>query len=163
MSVIMLIRVCQGLPGWWGYDKATRFKMKKGFNPVRTAEGWQVSTPPMILMAMHKAALDIFMEAGMEKLLKKGSMLSDYLIWLLREINKNAGREILEILTPSSKGCQVSLLVKTNPKQIFEQLIENGIFADWREPDVIRVAPVPLYNTFTEVFNFSEVMKKLTA
>jgi len=122
-----------------------------------------VSTPPVILMAMHKAALDIFMEAGMENLLKKGSMLSDYLIYLFREINKNAGKEIIEILTPLSKGCQVSLRVKNNPKQIFEQLMENGIFADWREPDVIRVAPVPLYNTFTEVYNFSEVMKKLTA
>jgi len=149
--------------GWWGHNKATRFLMKKGFDPVHSAEGWQVSTPPVVLMAMHKAALDIFMEAGMENLLKKGNMLSDYLIYLFTEINKNAGKEIIEILTPLSKGCQVSLRVKNNPKQIFEELMENGIFADWREPDVIRVAPVPLYNTFTEVYNFSEVMKKLTA
>ena len=151
------------LAGWWGYDKATRFMMKKGFKPINTAEGWQVSTPPIILMAAHKAALDIFEEAGMQNLINKGSRLSDYLIWLVNEINNNAGKTLIEVLTPSSKGCQVSLLVKRNPKQIFDQLMENGIFADWREPDVIRVAPVPLYNTFTEVFNFSQVMKKLTA
>ena len=151
------------LSGWWGYDKASRFKMKKGFKPMGTAEGWQVSTPPIILMAAHKAALDIFMEAGMDNLVQKGSRLSDYLIHLIGGVNKNAGRELIRILTPASKGCQVSMIVRHKPRQIFEQLMENGIFADWREPDVIRVAPVPLYNTFTEVYIFSEVMKKLTA
>lgn len=151
------------LAGWWGYDKANRFKMKKGFKPIGTAEGWQVSTPPIMLMAAHKAALDIFMEAGMDNLVQKGSRLSDYLIHLINNINKNAGIELIRILTPLSKGCQVSLKVMHNPWQIFEQLMANGIFADWREPDVIRVAPVPLYNTFTEVYIFSEVMKKLTA
>jgi kynureninase len=101
--------------------------------------------------------------AVIRNLIKKVSLLSDYLIYLINEINNNAGKTLIEVLTPSSKGCQVSLLVKRNARQIFDQLMENGIFADWREPDVIRVAPVPLYNTFTEVFNFSEVMKKLTA
>jgi kynureninase len=151
------------LAGWWGYEKATRFMMKKGFKPINSAEGWQVSTPPIILMAAHKAALEIFQEAGMQNLIKKGSRLSDYLIYMINEINNSAGKTLIEVLTPLSKGCQVSLLVRHNPRQIFEQLMENGIFADWREPDVIRVAPVPLYNTFTEVFKFCEVMKKLTA
>ena len=151
------------LAGWWGYDKATRFMMRKGFKPINTAEGWQVSTPPILLMAAHKASLDIFEEAGIQNLVEKGKRLSDYLIYLINEINISAGDERIRVLTPSSKGCQVSMLVKHNPRQIFEQLMENGIFADWREPDVIRVAPVPLYNTFTEVFKFSEVMKKLTA
>ena len=151
------------LAGWWGYDKASRFKMKKGFKPVGTAEGWQVSTPPIILMAAHKAALDIFMEAGMDNLVQKSKRLSDYLIHLINDVNKNAGSELITVLTPLSKGCQVSMMVKHKPRQIFEQLMENGIFADWREPDVIRVAPVPLYNTFNEVYIFSEVMKKLTA
>src|SRR5205085_11200219 len=132
------------LAGWWGYENDTRFKMNKGFKPVNTAEGWQVSTPPIVLMAMHKASLDIFMEAGMDNLVKKGKMLSDYLIHLIGEINNNAGKQVIEILTPSSRGCQVSLVVKHNAKQVFEQLMKNGIFADWREPDVIRVAPVPL-------------------
>jgi kynureninase len=151
------------LAGWWGYDKETRFMMKKGFRPVNSAEGWQVSTPPIILMAAHKAALDIFEEAGMQNLVRKGNRLSDYLINLINGINEKAGKRLIEVLTPDSKGCQVSLLVKHNARHVFEQLMQNGIFADWREPDVIRVAPVPLYNTFTEVFNFSEVMKKLTA
>ena len=151
------------LAGWWGYEKQSRFKMKKGFKPMNTAEGWQISTPPITLMAAHKAALDIFTEAGMYNLITKGKKLSDYLIHLINEINSNASTNLIEVLTPASKGCQVSLLVKHNPRQIFEQLMENGIFADWREPDVIRVAPVPLYNTFTEVYRFSEVMKKLTA
>jgi kynureninase len=155
-----------GLPrlaGWWGYDKSTRFMMKKGFSPTATAEGWQVSTPPIMLMAAHKAALDIFEEAGINNVLKKGHRLSDYLIYLVNEINRNAGESLIKVLTPSSKGCQVSLLVKHNARQLFGLLMENGIFADWREPDVIRVAPVPLYNTFTEVYRFSEVMKKLIA
>jgi kynureninase len=151
------------LAGWWGYDKATRFMMKKGFKPINTAEGWQVSTPPILLMAAHKAALDIFDEAGITNLIEKSKRLSDYLIYLINDINSGAADEAIRVLTPSTKGCQVSLLVMQNPRQIFEQLLENGIFADWREPDVIRVAPVPLYNTFTEVFTFSEVMKKLIA
>lgn len=151
------------LAGWWGYDKATRFMMKKGFKPIHTAEGWQVSTPPIMLMAAHLASLEIFEEAGMDKLVKKATRLSDYLIQLINQINIESGRQLITILTPPSRGCQVSLLVKNNPGQIFDQLMENGIFADWREPDVIRVAPVPLYNTFTEVYHFSEVMKKLTA
>jgi kynureninase len=151
------------LAGWWGYDKETRFMMKKGFRPVNSAEGWQVSTPPIILMAAHKAALDIFEEAGIQDLVRKGNRLSDYLIYLINGINDEAGKPLIEVLTPASKGCQVSLRVKHKARQVFEKLMENGIFADWREPDVIRVAPVPLYNTFTEVFNFSEVMKKLTA
>ena len=116
-----------------------------------------------MLMAAHKAALDIFEEAGINNLLKKGQRLSDYLIYLVNEINRNAGESLIKVLTPSSKGCQVSLLVKHNARQLFGLLMENGIFADWREPDVIRVAPVPLYNTFTEVYDFSEVMKKLIA
>lgn len=151
------------LAGWWGYEKSTRFLMKKGFKPIHTAEGWQVSTPPIMLMAAHIASLEIFEEAGIANLIKKGNRLSDYLIHLVNQINIDSGNELIKVLTPHSRGCQVSLHVKRNPRQIFDQLMENGIFADWREPDVIRVAPVPLYNTFTEVYRFAEVMKILTA
>jgi kynureninase len=147
------------LAGWWGYKKATRFKMEKGFRPEPTAAGWQLSTPPMILFAAHKAALQIFEEAGMERLVKKGKQLSDYLMFLLTSIKSDN----IEILTPASKGCQVSLLFKTRGRDIFDKLSSEGIFADWREPDVIRVAPVPLYNTFEEVYHFYEVIKKLSA
>lgn len=150
------------LAGWWGYEKSTRFLMKKGFKPIHTAEGWQVSTPPIMLMAAQLASLEIFEQAGIANLLKKGRQLSGYLIHLINQINIDAGSELIKVLTPAHRGCQVSLLVTRNPRQIFDQLMENGIFADWREPDVIRVAPVPLYNTFTEVYRFAEVMKKLT-
>lgn len=149
------------LAGWWGYEKENRFKMKKGFKPVASAEGWQVSTPPMILYAAHKASLEIFKEAGMDNLAVKGQQLSDYLIFLLNEINAVHPDHSIEIITPLSKGCQVSVLFKQNGRQIFERLSINGIFADWREPSVIRVAPVPLYNTFEEVFNYTRVIKTL--
>lgn len=149
------------LAGWWGYEKENRFKMKKGFKPVASAEGWQVSTPPMILYAAHKASLEIFKEAGMDNLAVKGQQLSDYLIFLLNEINAVHPDHPIEIITPLSKGCQVSVLFKQNGRQIFERLSINGIFADWREPSVIRVAPVPLYNTFEEVFNYTGVIKTL--
>ena len=147
------------LAGWWGYEKETRFKMQQGFKPVLSAEGWQLSTPPMILLAAHKASLDIFNEAGMENLVTRGRQLSDELIKQLKAINSDN----IKILTPSEKGCQVSMLIKNNGKQLFDKLSGEGIFADWREPDVIRVAAVPLYNTFEEVNQFAGVIKKILA
>lgn len=147
------------LAGWWGYEKTTRFKMEKGFRPDAGASGWQLSTPPVILLAAHNSSLEIFRKAGMERLVRKGRQLSDYLVYLLTNINSPD----IEILTPESRGCQVSILIKKGGRQVFDKLREEGIFADWREPDVIRVAPVPLYNTFEEVHRFSEVIKKLTA
>ena len=153
----------QRLGGWWGYNKETRFKMEKGFKPVMSAEGWQLSTPPMILFACHKAALEIFEEAGLEKLFSKGQQLSNYLLFLLNEINRHSKDKSIEILTPQTetdKGCQVSMLVLKDGIKIFEELGKQGIFADWREPNVIRVAPVPLYNRFEEVWKFVEVLSK---
>jgi kynureninase len=143
--------------GWWGYNRATRFKMAKGFKPEGTAEGWQLSTPSILLYAAHRTSLQIFEEAGMEELAKKGRQLSDCMIDLLKDEQK------LEIITPQSKGCQVSMIIKNNGRQLFHNLSAEGIFADWREPDVIRVAAVPLYNTFEEVRKFSQVIKKLLA
>jgi kynureninase len=149
------------LAGWWGYDRATRFDMRKGFRSMPTAEGWQLSTPPIVLMAMHKAALDIFDEAEMTCLVAKGKQLSDYLVHLLDLINQQAGEELIKILTPSQKGCQVSMMISSGTKYIFEQLTANGIFVDWREPGVIRAAPVPLYNKFSEVHSFYQALRKL--
>ncbi len=147
------------LAGWWGCEKETRFKMLQGFKPVLSAEGWQLSTPPIILMAAHKASLDIFEEADMAALARHGKEYSDLLISLLGEISS----PLIEILTPDSRGCQVSMLIKKNGRQIFDQLAQQGIFADWREPDVIRVAPVPLYNTTEEITQFINVLKKIIA
>jgi kynureninase len=152
------------LAGWWGYDKATRFKMQKGFKPVLSAEGWQLSTPSPVLFATHKAALEIFEEAGMNALVKKSKLLSDYLFFVLDEVNAAQPEKIIEIITPRNekgKGCQVSMLMLKRGRGVFDELSRSGIFTDWREPDVIRIAPVPLYNTFEEVWTFGETLQKI--
>jgi kynureninase len=154
------------LAGWWGTDKHERFQMKKEFNPIPTAEGWQISNTQVLSMAPHLASLEIIEEAGFEKILEKGKNLSAYLLSILNEINAASPKKILEIITPQSEsehGCQVSMLMLENGKEIFEFLNKNGVIADWREPNVIRVAPVPLYNTFEEIFEFGEIVKKYLA
>ncbi len=148
--------------GWWGYTKATRFKMEKGFEPIPTAEGWQLSNAPVLSMAAHKASLDIFEKAGMENLFAKGKLLSDYLLFIIDDINKTASKKLIEVITPRGeheKGCQVSMLMLQRGKEVFDALLQQGVIADWREPNVIRVAPVPLYNTFTDVFTFGQIVK----
>jgi kynureninase len=150
--------------GWWGHTKDTRFKMKKGFEPIPTAEGWQLSNAPILSMAAHKASLDIFDKAGMDNLIAKGKLLSDYLFYILAEINAGLAKKLIELITPendSDKGCQVSMLMLEKGKEVFEALKQHGVLADWREPNVIRVAPVPLYNTFTDVFTFGQIVKTI--
>jgi len=148
--------------GWWGHTKDTRFKMEKGFEPIPTAEGWQLSNAPILSMAAHKASLDIFEEAGIENLIAKGQQLSDYLFFILYEINSSSKEKLIEVITPAGKnekGCQVSMQMLQKGKEVFEALKQHGVLADWREPNVIRVAPVPLYNTFSDVFTFGEIVK----
>ena len=152
------------LAGWWGYEKATRFKMEKGFKPIETAEGWQLSNAPILSMAAHKAALDLFEDAGMEALIAKGKLLSSYLFFIIDEINAGAKNKLIEIITPrhdKERGCQVSLLMLEKGKEVFDALKQHGVLADWREPNVIRVAPVPLYNTFMDVFTFGQIVKAI--
>jgi kynureninase len=152
------------LAGWWGQQKATRFKMEKEFDPIPTAEGWQLSNAPVLSMAAHKASLDIFHEAGIEKLISKGKQLSSYLLFVLGEINASVTENIIEIITPQNeneRGCQVSMLMLQNGKNIFEALKKDGVIADWREPNVIRVAPVPLYNSFEDIYKFGEIISKM--
>ena len=151
----------QRLAGWWGYKKETQFLMQKGFEPQPDASGWQLSTPSPMLYAAHKAALELFVQAGLPKLYAKGRQLSDYLLYLLADLNSAYQNQFISILTPAKqleKGCQVSLLMLQHRKKVFDHLANNGVFADWREPDVIRVAPVPLYNTFEEVWHFVRIM-----
>jgi kynureninase len=148
--------------GWWGYDKATRFKMEKGFKPIPTAEGWQLSTPSLLLYASHKAALDIFEQAGWESLRAKRRLLNNYLWFILDEVNKCTAQKTIEFITPRDeheRGCQVSMLVLERGREIFEELTHQGVIADWREPNVIRIAPVPLYNTFEEVWSFGNIIQ----
>lgn len=149
--------------GWWGYKKEDRFLMHKGFVPAASAEGWQLSTPSPLLFAAHVASLQIFERAGIEAVLEKGKTLSDFLLFLIQDIcAEKAGA--IQILTPAhAKGCQVSLLIPNTGRQVFDKLTKAGIFADWREPDVVRVAPVPLYNTFSEVYQLAQVLRQALA
>ena len=152
------------LAGWWGYEKATRFQMEKGFKPIPTAEGWQLSNAPVLSMAAHKASLDIFSSAGMEKLLLKGNQLNNYLLFILDEINAGLNEKMIEVITPrndNEKGCQVSMLMLKKGREVFDALKQQGVLADWREPNVIRVAPVPLYNTYLDVFSFGQMVKAI--
>lgn len=149
------------LAGWWGYQLKQRFKMEKGFVPENGAEGWQVSTSPILLMATHKAALKVMNNAGFEKLRKKSLLLTAYLEFIIQEVNQKAKVEFFKIITPSdpeSRGCQLSLICKENGKAFFDALVKENIIGDWREPNVIRISPVPLYNKFEEVYQLGQVL-----
>ncbi len=144
--------------GWWGHDKQTRFLMGDEFRPMRGAEGWQISNPPILQMAALRASLEIFHEAGISNLRLKSKVLTGYLEFLLTEIDT----ERIEIITPDDpeqRGCQLSIRVRESDHSLFDAISEAGVIADWREPDVIRVAPVPLYNSFTDVYKFSRILR----
>ncbi len=146
------------LAGWWGHDKETRFLMDDEFVPIKGAEGWQLSNQPILLLASLRASLDIFEEAGMKNLIEKSRRLTGYLEFLLNEFHD----ERISVITPSDenqRGCQLSIRVKDADKKLFKAISERGVIADWREPDVIRVAPVPLYNSFLDVWKFVEILK----
>ena len=150
--------------GWWGYKKESRFKMDKGFEPIPTAEGWQLSNAPILSMAAHKASLDIFEEAGLDRLHEKRKLLSGYLHFVLNDINSRQTEKLLEIITPANereRGCQVSILMLKRGKEIFDELTKQGVIADWREPNVIRIAPVPLYNSFDDVWRFGNIINSI--
>ena len=143
--------------GWWGHNKENRFKMPDEFNAIKSAEGWQLSNPPILSLAAIRASLSIFDEVGMNKLVKKSKKLTDYLLFLLNRIETDR----IEIITPEERGCQISIRVKNGNKELFDKITEKGVIADWREPDVIRVAPVPLYNSFSDVFNFYNILNSV--
>jgi kynureninase len=147
--------------GWWGHDKDSRFKMEKGFVPMSTAEAWQMSNAPVLSMAAHKASIDIFDEVGMDALVSKAEKLTGYLEFIVDDINTALDKK-LEIITPRDKkqrGCQLSIVAHGRGKELFNKLTEAGIISDWREPNVIRCAPVPLYNSFEDVYRFGEILK----
>ncbi|QQS33966.1 MAG: kynureninase [Acidobacteriota bacterium] len=144
--------------GWWGHDKETRFLMGPEFVPLAGAEGWQLSNPPIFQLAALRASLEIFDGATMPALREKSIALTGYLERSLRQIESDR----IEIITPSDpaqRGCQLSIRVRNADKSLFEAITGRGVFADWREPDVIRVAPVPLYNTFEDVSRFCEILE----
>jgi kynureninase len=129
------------------------------FKPIPGAEGWQISNPPILQMAALRASLEIFDEAGMTALRQKSETLTAYLEFLIDEI----GDKRISIITPrdpGQRGCQLSIRVKNKDKSLYDKVLAAGVSADWREPGVIRVAPAPLYNTFSEVFRFSQILRK---
>jgi len=128
------------------------------FKPLQGAEGWQVSNPPILQMAALRASLEIFIKAGMPALRAKSEKLTGYLEFLIDQLDDDR----ISIITPrdpDQRGCQLSIRVKNAERSIHEQIVARGVYADWREPDVIRVAPVPLYNSFTDVYKFAEILK----
>lgn len=147
--------------GWWGHDEGQRFKMEKGFLPMFGADGWQLANTNILALAAHQASLDIFMEAGIENLRNKSISLTGYLEYLIREISGESG--ILEIITPenpSERGCQLSLLIHRGGKAVFDEWYQHGVVGDWRNPNVIRLAPTPLYNSYMDVFRFAKILEQ---
>lgn len=145
--------------GWWGHNKKTRFKMKPNFKPIMGAEGWQVSNAPILSMACLRDAMDIYDEVGMSLLREKSEQLTEYLEFLLLKMPDKI--EIITPEDPKQRGCQLSLVVKENGKEVFEKLSSSGVICDWREPDVIRVAPMPMYNSYKDIFQFYEILKTI--
>lgn len=145
--------------GWWGHNKRTRFLMGPEFDPLPGAEGWQLSNPPIFQLAALRASLEIFDDVGMSNLRVKSEALTGYLEYLLSQIDDDR----ISIITPSDpaqRGCQLSIRVKDSDKLLFDAITDRGVIADWREPDVIRVAPAPLYNSFNDVFSFSRILSE---
>ncbi|MEY2998183.1 MAG: kynureninase [Bacteroidota bacterium] len=139
--------------GWWGHNKETRFKMRDGFDPIAGAEGWQLSNPPILSMAAIRASLDIFDRAGIHKIREKSIQLTAYLAELLSTLNSDKIR-IMTPLDPEHRGAQLSLQLKDSDRSLHDALTHLGVVSDWREPDVIRVAPAPLYNSYRDIYDF---------
>ncbi len=147
--------------GWWGHDKEERFLMEDTFKPMATAERFQLSNAPIFSMAACLASLDIFDEVGMERLIEKSHALTAYLEFIIRDINTRKNN-CLEIITPEeNRGCQLSIKAHGYGRKLYDALIENGVIPDWREPDVIRCAPVPMYNSFGDIYKFGQLLEQL--
>lgn len=149
--------------GWWGHDKDARFKMEPGFKPMEGAEGWQLSNAPVLGMAAHLASLTIFDEVGMDAISKKRDDLTAYLEFVINETSATSDTVDFEIITPkdpAKRGAQLSILAHGQGKALFDALSEKGVVADWREPNVIRIAPAPLYNSYEDVWRFGQFLRE---
>ncbi len=146
--------------GWWSHNKTTRFNMRDEFDVLPGAEGWQLSNPPILSMAAIKASLDLFDSIGMETLIKKSKQLTSYFEFLLKQL----GEDTIKIITPSNpneRGCQLSIQVLNADKNLHDKLTKSGVISDWREPDVIRCAPVPLYNSYLDVYHMVDKLQTI--
>jgi len=146
--------------GWWSHNKSTRFNMRQPLDVIPGAEGWQLSNPPILSMAAIKASLDMFNDVGMDALRAKSKKLTGYFEFLINEL-KNDKIKIITPSNPDERGCQLSIQVKDADKSLHKKLTDAHIITDWREPDVIRCAPVPLYNTFEDVYRMVEKLKEI--
>lgn len=148
------------LEGWWGHDKATRFKMGPDFEPIATAEAWQLSNPPIFQLAALRASLDIFDQTSMSELRQRGDRLTSFLEWRFQE----KGEGLIEAVTPSfdpnrqRRGSMLCVRVKKDPKHLLEVLKEREAIVDFREPDILRITPAPLYNSFEDIYRLTEIM-----
>jgi len=145
------------LTGWWGHNKNTRFEMGPDFDPIQTAEGWQISNAPVMGMAPLLAAMEIFDEVGMAAIRVKSEKLTGFLEYLIAE--NIPAVAIITPVNPAERGCQLSLVVPGG-KNTYEKILKKGVVCDWRKPDIIRVAPHPLFNRYTEVYDFVELLEQ---
>ncbi len=148
--------------GWWGHNKERRFKMEPEFDPVHGAEGWQISNLPVITLAPYLASVEMFDEVGMDKLIAKRDKITSYLEFILSEIQKevNGNFEVITPAEPKERACQLSVYLHGEGRNLFDYLMKNGVITDWREPNVIRLAPVPLYCSFEDMYDFGQVLKR---
>jgi kynureninase len=150
--------------GWYGHNKERRFKMEPDFDPVHGADGWQISNLPILSLAPYLASVEMFAEVGMDKLIAKRNLITAYLEFVLHEIDKELDGAEFEILTPSNqdeRGCQLSVYLHGQGRELFERLMKNGVITDWREPNVIRLAPAPFYCSFEDMYDFGQILKNL--
>jgi kynureninase len=150
--------------GWYGHNKERRFKMEPDFDPVHGADGWQVSNLPILSLAPYLASVEMFAEVGMDKLIAKRNLITAYLEFILHEIDKELDGADFEILTPSNqdeRGCQLSVYLHGQGRELFDRLMKNGVITDWREPNVIRLAPAPFYCSFEDMYEFGQILKRL--
>ena len=149
--------------GWYGHNKERRFKMEPDFDPVHGADGWQISNLPILSLAPYLASVEMFAEVGMDKLIAKRNLITSYLEFVLHEIDKELEGADFEILTPANqeeRGCQLSVYLHGQGRELFEKLMKNGVITDWREPNVIRLAPAPFYCSFEDMYEFGQILKR---
>nr|WP_299383879.1 kynureninase [Allomuricauda sp.] len=145
--------------GWWGTKKETRFLMQPEFDPIETADAWQLSNPPILSVAPYLASLELFDEVGMDALVAKQKQIVAYLEFVLHEIDKEV-ESTFEIITPKDRGCQLSVFLHGEGRPLFDYLMKNGVITDWREPNVIRLAPAPFYCSYADMYNFGQILKQ---
>ena len=148
--------------GWWGHNKERRFKMESVFDPIQSADGWQISNLPVLSLAPYLASVELFAKIGMDALIQKRNTTTSYLEFVLHQIDRevNGNFEIITPSNPTERGCQLSVFLHGEGRSLFDYLMKNGVIVDWREPNVIRLAPVPLYTSFEDIYHFGQILKR---